>query len=168
MAEFDHRDYFTGKDIRAFRKQAGWTQQELATRSGFARGAVSHWENRTGPINGVAVSRFAQALKDLGYPIQPYGTRKIITVHNVMTPIIEVHPLRPDDKRCKALNRKGERCKAKAINGRGVCRNHGGLSTGPKSEAGKERIRQAQIKRWSEYRAMKCFPTDTHAHAPAS
>ena len=31
--------------------------------------------------------------------------------------------------------------------------NHGGLSTGPKSDAGKERIRQAQMKRWSEYRA---------------
>jgi len=46
--------------------------------------------------------------------------------------------------RCGAKTRKGTSCKAPAMkNGR--CRMHGGKSTGPKTDAGKERIRKAHL-----------------------
>ena len=48
--------------------------------------------------------------------------------------------------RCGAKTRKGTPCQAPAMkNGR--CRLHGGKSTGPKTQEGIERIRQAHIKR---------------------
>jgi hypothetical protein len=37
----------------------------------------------------------------------------------------------------------------------GRCPNHGGLSSGPKTEAGKARIANAQKERWKAYRARK-------------
>ncbi|WP_223210535.1 HGGxSTG domain-containing protein [Leptothrix cholodnii] len=40
---------------------------------------------------------------------------------------------------CGAKNRKGEPCKRRDIYGNGRCINHGGLSTGPKTQAGKLR-----------------------------
>ena len=47
--------------------------------------------------------------------------------------------------RCGARNRRGTPCQCPAMaNGR--CRLHGGLSTGPKTQAGLERIRQAVTK----------------------
>ena len=49
-------------------------------------------------------------------------------------------PVRPS---CSARTRAGHPCKRKALkNGR--CPNHGGLSTGPKTNAGKTRIAEAQ------------------------
>ena len=49
--------------------------------------------------------------------------------------------------RCGAMTRQGTPCKAKALkNGR--CKNHGGLSTGPRTLEGKERSRQAVVRRW--------------------
>jgi hypothetical protein len=48
-------------------------------------------------------------------------------------------------RRCGAKNRQGRPCQCPAMaNGR--CRLHGGLSTGPKSLAGIERIRRAVTK----------------------
>ena len=48
-------------------------------------------------------------------------------------------------KRCGAKNRRGTPCQCPAMrNGR--CRLHGGLSTGPKTPEGLERIRQAATK----------------------
>ncbi|WP_118181290.1 HGGxSTG domain-containing protein [Paraburkholderia phosphatilytica] len=43
---------------------------------------------------------------------------------------------------CKAKTRTGAPCKAKAVAGRDVCRVHGGLSTGPKTDEGKQAISQ--------------------------
>jgi hypothetical protein len=36
--------------------------------------------------------------------------------------------------------------------GKARCRLHGGLSTGPKTEAGRARIAEAQRRRWRDYR----------------
>jgi hypothetical protein len=47
--------------------------------------------------------------------------------------------------RCEAKTRRGTKCQCPAMrNGR--CRLHGGLSTGPKTAAGRERARQAVTK----------------------
>jgi len=56
--------------------------------------------------------------------------------------------------RCGARTRQGSPCKRRALaNGR--CPNHGGLSSGPKTKAGRARIAEAQIERWERYRAEK-------------
>jgi hypothetical protein len=39
--------------------------------------------------------------------------------------------------------------------GKARCRFHGGLSTGPKTEAGRARIAEAQRRRWRLYREMR-------------
>jgi len=53
---------------------------------------------------------------------------------------------------CGAKTRSGEACKKKVIPGKSKCRYHGGLSTGPKTEAGKARIAAAQRLRWQRFK----------------
>jgi hypothetical protein len=63
---------------------------------------------------------------------------------------------RPDDEwppRCGARTRKGGKCQCKPLPGKRRCKFHGGLSTGAKTEAGRERIREAQRRRWARERA---------------
>lgn len=50
---------------------------------------------------------------------------------------------------CGARTRQGTPCKAKPVRNRKRCRMHGGLSTGPKTIAGRERIAEAQRLRWA-------------------
>lgn len=61
--------------------------------------------------------------------------------------------MRSDTKeRCGARTRRGTACIRKALaNGR--CANHGGLSTGPKTMAGRKSIARAQKLRWKRWRA---------------
>jgi len=47
--------------------------------------------------------------------------------------------------RCQASNKRGEQCRKAAIQNKAVCRNHGGRSTGAKSDAGKQRSREANL-----------------------
>lgn len=57
---------------------------------------------------------------------------------------------------CNATTRRGTLCQCKAIEtprGRWRCRLHGGLSTGPKTPEGRERIAAAQRARWAARRA---------------
>ncbi len=46
-------------------------------------------------------------------------------------------------KRCQAKARSGLQCAKPAIRGKRVCRNHGGASTGPKTQHGRQKIREA-------------------------
>ena len=49
--------------------------------------------------------------------------------------------------RCQAASKRSRlQCKNPALRGKQVCGFHGGLSTGPRTEEGRERIRQAHIK----------------------
>lgn len=55
------------------------------------------------------------------------------------------HPPFPEelrDMRCEAKTRSGTPCRMKALYSNGRCKLHGGLSTGPKTEAGKARASQ--------------------------
>lgn len=56
-------------------------------------------------------------------------------------------PLRP---KCGAKTRAGTPCQARVVPGKRRCRMHGGLSTGPKTDEGRERIREAQRRRWKD------------------
>ena len=66
----------------------------------------------------------------------------------------------PKHARCGAWARtKGRPCIAQAIpNGTGRCRHHGGCSSGCKSEAGRQRISEAQKARWARWRAERGSP----------
>lgn len=50
--------------------------------------------------------------------------------------------LPPPDATCGARTRAGTPCKRRDLYANGRCRLHGGLSTGPKSEAGREAARR--------------------------
>ena len=53
--------------------------------------------------------------------------------------------------RCGAKTRTGTPCRRRSFaNGR--CRNHGGLSSGPKSSEGRQRVADAQKRRWERWR----------------
>jgi len=47
------------------------------------------------------------------------------------------------DKQCGAKTRSGLACRKLKLNGKKRCRLHGGLSTGPKTDAGKRNSRNA-------------------------
>ena len=51
-------------------------------------------------------------------------------------------------KRCGARTRTGKPCRALGTGRGGRCKNHGGMSTGPRTEEGRERCRQAALRRW--------------------
>ncbi len=53
--------------------------------------------------------------------------------------------------KCGARTRRGTACKRKAL-ANGKCRNHGGLSTGPRTKAGRARIAEAARRRWAKWR----------------
>ncbi|MEM8617790.1 MAG: HGGxSTG domain-containing protein [Pseudomonadota bacterium] len=54
---------------------------------------------------------------------------------------------------CGAKTRKGHPCRMKSEPGKRRCKFHGGLSTGPRTKEGKQRIAEAQRKRWAAHRA---------------
>ena len=144
-----HWQHMTADRLREARKALGWTQKALADRAGTHYQAVKYWERQAGPIAGYAVDRFKVALMAAGYvfALSPQGTGL-----NVGKPIRSRPLMLP--KLCGAKNRKGNACRCLAIGGKARCKFHGGLSTGPKSAEGKERIAQAQRLRW------KCYGLD--------
>lgn len=48
--------------------------------------------------------------------------------------------------RCLAKARSGKQCAKPAVSGKRVCRSHGGASCGPKSSAGRQKIRETHWK----------------------
>ncbi|WP_428849225.1 HGGxSTG domain-containing protein [Thetidibacter halocola] len=56
---------------------------------------------------------------------------------------------------CGARTRKGTPCRAKSEPGKRRCRFHGGCSTGPRTPEGRERIAEAQRRRWAAWRAAQ-------------
>ena len=57
--------------------------------------------------------------------------------------------------RCQARNRRGTRCGCQVIPGKRVCKFHGGMSTGPRTEEGKRRVAEGRRRYWERYRAAK-------------
>lgn len=55
---------------------------------------------------------------------------------------------------CGARTRHGAPCKRKGLHS-GRCRNHGGASTGPRTQQGRDRIAAAQRRRWIAWRRSR-------------
>jgi hypothetical protein len=67
-------------------------------------------------------------------------------------PIPITHLPKREQPLCGARTRRGTDCQRRALDN-GRCRNHGGLSTGPKTAAGRQRISEAQRRRWASWRS---------------
>jgi hypothetical protein len=66
--------------------------------------------------------------------------------------------------RCKAFIKKHQRqCLHPAIKNKSCCKWHGGMSTGPKTKEGIERIRQAHLKTGDETLALRQERSDNSA-----
>src|SRR4029077_2956975 len=71
----------------------------------------------------------------------------------VMSACDQTSPSRRKGRRlCGAKTRAGGCCQIRAEPGKARCRYHVGKSTGPKTEAGRNRIAEAQRLRWRHYR----------------
>ena len=69
---------------------------------------------------------------------------------------IKLEGLNQTVPRCQALSKRSrEQCRKAAMRGRAVCRLHGGLSTGPKSEEGRKRCAAAKTLHGSETRQLR-------------
>ena len=59
-------------------------------------------------------------------------------------------------RQCQAKSKRTRlQCKAPAIKGKNVCRTHGGLSTGPKTEQGRQRCAEAKTIHGKDTRAKR-------------
>ena len=69
---------------------------------------------------------------------------------------IKLEGLNQTVPRCQALSKRSrEQCRKAAIRGKSVCRVHGGLSTGPKSEEGRKRCAKAKFVHGWETRPIR-------------
>lgn len=78
----------------------------------------------------------------------PYSHEKFITLVGLNQTVA----------RCQALSKRSqEQCRKGALRGKSVCRIHGGLSTGPKSEEGRKRCAEARTLHGWETRAARDY-----------
>ena len=57
--------------------------------------------------------------------------------------------------KCGARTRKGTPCQRHPYGLKGRCPLHGGLSTGPRTLEGRQRVAEAQRQRWAAWRAAR-------------
>jgi hypothetical protein len=60
-----------------------------------------------------------------------------------------------------------DQCRKPAMQGKTKCRTHGGASTGPKTQAGKDAIRQAHFKHGRETQEVRAARSTKHAEMQA-
>ena len=87
-----------------------------------------------------------------------HGVLRPLRPRKCKTSVTPPHPVsvsaRNPATACAAKTRTGRLCVRKPLtNGR--CPNHGGLSSGPKSDAGRQRIAEAQKQRWERWRRRR-------------
>ena len=164
----------TSAELKAARKAQGLNQTELGKRAGFARGAVSYWENRRGQLwSSPALDKMLDVLglEHLKYyrapnararpwgftdPQQEVLDRKSEKEIQRLTDRVAREQSR-ERVRCNAKTRAGHPCKHMSEAGRKRCKFHGGMSTGPRTKAGRARVAEAQRLRWQRYREAHLY-----------
>lgn len=153
----------TGRDLAQRRKAAGLTQTELGALAGFGRHTVSYWETK--PRLSLSSPAVLAMLKALGVPYFRTNTRAHVMGSYAATRTFgrmasEPPPAAPllsksyPRKKCGARTRRGTACQALAIPGKKRCKLHGGLSTGPESETGRQKISRIQRERWAAHQGF--------------
>lgn len=132
---------FTGAGLRHWRRTLRLTQHGLAQMAGIGRHAVQYHEAKERlDWSGWAVQQMAAALEAREVEVQPINPVIIRAGQRVI---------------CGAKTRKGTPCRCKSEPGRRRCKFHGGMSTGPKTLEGRERIAQAQRRRWAALKSNR-------------
>lgn len=158
----------TGSDVRDLRLTRGLTQRQLGKMAGLHPNSVKRLEHRAViPAFSHARDRICEAL-GIEKPARYRATiDRVGPTAFIRLPATGVLPMpgqavqtasesppeprltgRAPRRQCGARTRVGRPCRAPARDN-GRCRMHGGLSTGPKTPEGRERIRQAQFRRWA-------------------
>lgn len=172
----------SGRDIRNARLQCGLSRPQLAEAAGlhpntvkrletfghvpcsswFAAERVGEALRRAGAMIDFSVAERAPLLADAGQLERRKDNflapkTRARARHGVLVESASQSgdlPSKSPKQECGARTRVGLPCRCKPLpNGR--CRLHGGLSTGPKSEAGRQRISAAQKRRWSDLSARQ-------------
>lgn len=154
----------TGDELKAARTQRGLSRRTLAERAEVHPDTVKYWEAKaTVDLRGWGPKRLLQAL-GIDRPSNDGLTPPRRTAHAswgiFRTPtrardgVLEKSGGFPGAAKsrsgqCGARTRKGTPCRAKALPGKMRCKYHGGMSTGPKTPEGRERISEAQRRRWT-------------------
>lgn len=137
--------------LKAWRVLAGWTQRELACRTGLDLNVVRYLEQArtiatdgrgTYYVWGIGVERMVAALAKTGITAPTLGEARAMKKIGRM-------PLPPPSEAslCGARTRSGSRCRRRPVPGKSRCRLHGGRSTGAKTAEGRRRIAEAQQER---------------------
>ncbi len=155
----------TGAQLYALRKLLGLSQARLAERAGVTRQAVSTYENRPvlkwwneGPARCLEVLLICPPS---GHLTRALMGDQVLWVLSDAAREFEAEVARflaAADRStarvsCGARTRNGTPCRAKSEPGKSRCRLHGGLSTGPKTVEGRDRIAEAQRRRWAKRKA---------------
>ena len=135
-------------DLVSLRKALGLRQRDLADLAGFGTGAVKYWEAKGGPISGVAPAAFFDVLAGIVARLDWHAQRTAGSTTTSPVPVAQ-------KARCGARTRSGTPCEGRPIAPSGRCKVHGGKSTGPTTEEGRDRIRSAQRERWRKWRERR-------------
>jgi transcriptional regulator with XRE-family HTH domain len=144
----------TGAELAALRRAASLSQTELGRLAGLGRQTVSYWERR--PKLDLRAHALRQIAKFLALPAPPQLIRAFLAQESNEPPMRRLNgPLTGQRVRCGAKTRKGTPCAALSLPNKRRCKFHGGMSTGPKTPEGRERIAQAQRARWERAKTME-------------
>ena len=164
----------TGAELRAYRLKAGLTQAALAKQARIGRHAVSYWECKASvPLRGWAVERMLEAMGLDPCRIFPaynahagaWGVTRpdlwqtrlnaLAEAQMAQWPARDAHRTARRRVACGATTRKGKPCLNLSEPGKLRCKFHGGKSTGPRTGIGREKIAEAQRRRWAKWRAQR-------------
>lgn len=152
----------TGEELRKLRTNRQMSRRSLALACGIHPDTVRYWEYKQDfDLRGYALSRMLDAL---GEHVALQEPRVSMMPHpffgGFLTPtrarngvLHSTYNVCAHGK-CGAKTRRGTPCRARAIRGKRRCKFHGGLSTGPKTLEGRDRIAAAQRQRWATWRSQ--------------
>ena len=173
----------TGSELATLRKAAGLSQVKLARQAGIGRHAVSYWECKAHIPHRWrwpwAVEQIGKVLRlpDYHAPnararargVRPFAELDAM-VERQLAQARTLAAQREARRRviCGAKTRKGTHCQNLSERGKRRCKFHGGKSTGARSLEGRERIAEAQRRRWRLAKAKPPNAADSNTPAAGS
>ena len=165
IASADMGREMTGDELKAHRKRRGLSRRVLGAMARLHPDTVKYWERKASVnLRGYAPDRMLKAL-GLGelshcgiYPSPRFNGGISGTNTRARDGVLGKGGTSRGKRRCGAQTRKGGPCKAQRLPGKTRCRFHGGMSTGPRTPEGRERIAAAQRRRWAKWRFRRREP----------
>lgn len=134
------RGFSDGAVLKTMRLHAGLSVEQLASAVGYNPVFLRIAEEKRGLLSGPMPRKLRRYLENLKAHER--------TVNVIVSGRAETRRMPIDwDYPCGARTKAGTPCKMKATYASGRCKLHGGLSTGPRTDEGKDRIREGQRRR---------------------